>query len=94
VFSQISHLTFFISFTTLEAIQKNFLWGSFGTDFKYHLVRWNIVKQPAIQRSLEVRELQLFNDAVLGKRLWTFMNEKVNLWRKVAATKYDEKGLG
>ena len=23
----------------LEAIQRNFLWGSFGSDFKFHLVR-------------------------------------------------------
>ena len=28
----------------LEAIQRNFLWGSFGSDFKFHIVRWNIVE--------------------------------------------------
>jgi len=29
----------------LEASQRSFLWGSFGSDFKFHLVRWDIVKQ-------------------------------------------------
>lgn len=27
----------------LEAIQRRFLWGSFGDDFKYHLVKWAIL---------------------------------------------------
>jgi len=53
----------------LEAIQSIFLWGSFGSDFKYHLVRWNIVKQPMTQGGLGVRDLRLFNEALLGKWL-------------------------
>jgi len=73
----------------LEAIQKNFLWGSFGSDFKFHLVRWNIAKQPLSIGGLGVRDLRLFNEVLLGKWLWRFMNEKGNLWRKVVAIKYD-----
>ena len=30
----------------LEAIQSKFLWGCFGSDFKFHLVKWNIIKNP------------------------------------------------
>ena len=72
----------------LEAVQRNFLWGSFGGDFKFHLVRWNIVKQPLSFGGLGVRDLRLFNEALLGKWLWRFMNEKDNLWRKVVTIKY------
>ena len=49
---------------------------------------WNIVKQPISIRGFGVRDLRLFNEALLGKWLWRFLNEKDNLWRKVVATKY------
>ena len=54
----------------------------------------NIVKQPVIQGGLGVRDLRLFNEALLGKWLWRFLKEKDNFWRKAVATKYGEKGLG
>ena len=38
----------------LEAIQRKFLWGSFGADFKYDLVRWDIVKLPMSDGGLGV----------------------------------------
>jgi len=37
--------------SNLETIQRNFLWDSF---VKFHLVRWNIAKQPMIQGGLGV----------------------------------------
>ena len=52
--------------------------GSFGSDLKYHHVRWNIVKQPVTQIGLGVKDLQLFNEALPGKWLRRFMNEKNN----------------
>jgi len=78
----------------LEAIQRNFFWGSFGSDFKFHLIRWNIVKQPLLLGGSGIRDLRLFNEALLGKWLWRFMNEKGNLWRKVVTIKYGDDGFG
>ena len=51
----------------LESIQRKFLWGFFGSDFKYHLVKWNIIKNPLTVGGLGVRDLRLFNVALLGK---------------------------
>ena len=45
----------------LETIQRSFLRCPFGSDFKYHLVRWNIVKQPRTPRGLE-----LFNESLIS----------------------------
>jgi len=56
----------------LEALQRNFLWGSFGSDFKFHLVRWNIVKQPLSIGGLGVRNMRLFNEALLGSGFGDF----------------------
>jgi len=78
----------------LEAIKRNFLRGSFRSYFKYHLVRWNFVKQHVVQGGLGIRDVGLFSEALLGKWLWRFMNEKCNLWRKVVATKYGEADFG
>ena len=78
----------------MEALQRNFLWGFFGSDFKFHLVRWNMVKKPFSIGGLGVRDLRLFNEALLGKWLWRFLNEKDNLWRKVVAIKYGTTNFG
>ena len=53
----------------LEALQRSFLWGSFGSDFKFHLVRWGIVKQLISLGGLGVRDLRLFNEVLFGKWL-------------------------
>ena len=41
-----------------------------------------------------MRDLRLFNEALLGKRLWGFMNKKGNLWRAVVAIKYSTSNFG
>jgi len=54
----------------LEAIQRKFLWGAFSSDFKYHLVRWNIIKNLVPDGGLGVRvlrDLRLFNEPLLSK---------------------------
>ena len=61
--------------TLREAIQRKFLWGSFGSDFKYHLVRWNVVKLPMLDGGLGVRDLRIFNEALEGRWSRRFMNE-------------------
>ena len=78
----------------LEAIQRKCLWGSFGADFNYYLVRWDIVKLSMLEGGLRIRNLKIFNEALLGKWLWRFMNEKTNHWRRVICTKYGEERLG
>jgi len=78
----------------LEAIRRNFLWGSFGSDFKCHLMRRNIVEQPMSQGGIDVKDLCLFNEALLDKELWRFVNEKGNIQKKVVTIKYHEGGFG
>jgi len=78
----------------LESIQRKFLWGSFGGVFKFHLVRWSIIKNPIPDGGLGIRDLKIFNEALLGKWLWIYMNEKFSLWRRVVASKYGANGLG
>jgi len=56
-------------------------------------VKWNIVKQHFPEGGLGIRDLTIFNEALLGKWLWRFMHEKERLWRTVVKTKYGLEGL-
>jgi hypothetical protein len=72
----------------IDKIQRDFLWGGMGEDRKFHLVNWNQVCQPINLGGLEIRNLRVFNKALLGKWLWCFGNEREALWRQVIVAKY------
>jgi hypothetical protein len=61
---------------------------------KYHLVSWDQVCSPIPYGGLGVKNLCLFNKALLGKWLWRFGAEDSHLWRRVIAAKYGEEWGG
>ena len=88
--------TYFLSLFTIpasvaqriEKLQRNFLWGGIGDEMKYHLVRWDQVCSPMDCGGLGVKNLTLFNKALLGKWLWRFGVEENHLWPRVIVAKY------
>ena len=60
----------------IENIYCNFLWGGIGEEKKFHLVSWNKVCQPVSCGGLGVRNLRLFNKALIGKWLWRYHEER------------------
>jgi hypothetical protein len=73
----------------LERLQRNFLWGGIGNEFKFHLVNWARICLPIKSGGLGVRNLIQFNRALLGKWLWRYAMDREALWRLVVETKYD-----
>ena len=59
----------------IESIQCDFLWSGIGEEFKHHLVNWPKVCSPIREGGLGIRNLRLFNRALLGKWLWHFASE-------------------
>uniref|UniRef100_A0A7N2RC83 Uncharacterized protein n=1 Tax=Quercus lobata TaxID=97700 RepID=A0A7N2RC83_QUELO len=57
----------------LERIQRSFLWGSSEECFKYPLVAWEKVCLPLELGGLGSRKLVSFNQALLGKWLWSYL---------------------
>ena len=72
----------------IDKIQRDFLWGGMGEGKKFHLVNWNQVCQPINLGGLGIRNLRVFNKALLGKWLWRFGTEREALWRQVIVAKY------
>ena len=67
----------------IEKLQRDFLWGGVGEEFKYHLVKWSKVCSPLSAGGLGLRKLVDFNRALLGKWLWRYGLEREAWWRVV-----------
>ena len=72
----------------IDKIQRNFLWGSSEEDVKFHLVKWDLICSPYTNGGLAIKNLRLFNEALLGKWLWRYGVEREALWRQVIREKY------
>jgi hypothetical protein len=60
----------------IEKLQRDFSWVGLGNEFKYHLVNWSKVCIPISEGGLGIRNLMMFNRALLGKWLWWFGIER------------------
>jgi hypothetical protein len=60
----------------IEKLHRDFLWGGIGEEFKYHLVSWSKVCSPISEGGLGIRNLRIFNKALLGKWLWRYAYER------------------
>jgi hypothetical protein len=77
----------------IESIQRDFLWGGMGEEFKFHLVNGRKVCSPIWEGGLGIHNLRCFNRALLGKWLWRYASEPEAWWRKVVEAKYgSERG--
>ncbi|KAG6732890.1 hypothetical protein I3842_01G199300 [Carya illinoinensis] len=72
----------------IKKLQRDFLWGGLRDEFKFHLVKWEQVYRPISGGGLGVRQLRVFNRALLGKWLWQYSREPDSLWKLLVEKKY------
>ena len=78
----------------IDKIQRDFLWGRMGEGKKFHLVNWSQVCQPLKMGGLGVRNLRIFNQALMGKWLWRYGNEEDAFWSHLIFVKYGREVNG
>ena len=74
----------------IEKLQRDFLWGGLVDEQKFHLVNWQQVCTPLHSGGLGIRNMAIFNKALLGKWLWRYSTEPASLWRQVIDSKYGD----
>ncbi|GKV19324.1 hypothetical protein SLEP1_g29604 [Rubroshorea leprosula] len=72
----------------LSLIQRRFLWGGSEENKRISWVGWDSVCKSKEEGGLGVKNLGIFNVALLGKWRWRLLEEENALWRRVIEAKY------
>nr|KYP32205.1 Putative ribonuclease H protein At1g65750 family [Cajanus cajan] len=72
----------------IVAIQRDFLWRGVKDDSKIPWVKWETVCKSKVEGGLGIKDVRLFNWALLGKWVWRCMQSPGMLWAKVLHHRY------
>jgi hypothetical protein len=74
--------------TKLESLFKQFLWGGCEDERKFNWVSWDKVCRPLEEGGLGIRDLRIFNLALLGKWEWKIRTERRGIWYRTLLNRY------
>nr|KYP59873.1 Putative ribonuclease H protein At1g65750 family [Cajanus cajan] len=72
----------------IVAIQRDFLWRGVKDGSKIPWVKWETVCKSKVEGGLGIKDVKLFNWALLGKWVWRCMLSPSMLWAKVLHDRY------
>ena len=85
------YMSFFkMTLSVVLSIKKiqNFLWGLGKDGKKVAWVAWEKVCNSREKGGLGIKDIRLFNDALLGKWIWRI--QSVEMWKEIIESKYDD----
>lgn len=74
--------------TQLKTLQCNFLWGGNVDLRKMAWVKWNDLCKPKKDGGLGIKDLLLFNKALLSKWVWRFLTNNKSLWSRTIIARH------
>lgn len=78
----------------IRTLQSNLLWGGSETIKRVAWVKWEVLCKSMKEGGLGIRDLGLFNRALLRKWIWRFLTEKDNLWAMVLKSRHGDLNWG
>ncbi|XP_058751483.1 uncharacterized protein LOC131624543 [Vicia villosa] len=77
----------------INGIQSKFLWGGVEERRRIHWIKWEDVTLPLNKGGLGVKNIILFNLALLNKWRWQILKGANSLWHKVLHVRYGDLSL-
>lgn len=74
--------------TRMEQMMRNFWWGSGDDGKKICWIAWDTLCKVKREGGLGIRNLQNFNDALLGKQVWRLMTQEHCLMARILKARY------
>lgn len=78
----------------LSSLQRNFLWGGNLEAKKMAWLQWKVICKSKRAGGLGVKNLLLFNKALLCKWIWRFLVERESLWSRIIRARHGETFSG
>ena len=78
----------------ISSIQRRFVWAWGVENKRISWVRWDKVCKPKEEGGLGVKDVRMFNCALLAKWKWRMLSEEKGKWKKILVSKYNMEGLG
>ncbi|CAK8575114.1 unnamed protein product [Lathyrus sativus] len=72
----------------LKFVYQNFLWGGIELKTKVHWLNWRLICSKKDKGGLRVKDIDLFNKALLSKWKWRFLVEDNYIWFELIKFKY------
>ena len=72
----------------LVKLQHRFLWGGGPDQNKIAWIRWESMCSPKEKGGLDIKDINTFNLALLGKWKWHLLQHQRELWARVLESKY------
>ncbi|GKV09171.1 hypothetical protein SLEP1_g20713 [Rubroshorea leprosula] len=77
---------------SIDKLHKSFLWGGKGDERKINWISWDRVCKKKEERGLGVRDLRIFNLALMGKWWGWLVESGEGMWKKIIVEKYGKRG--
>lgn len=78
----------------LERAQRQFVWGEQEGSKRWHAVSWSKVCEPKETGGMDIKSLNLMNDAFIMKMLWRMYKNPNEIWVQVRFGKYHRRQEG